>query len=349
MDTITYIEAGRLDRAKFAYTTGHVQRGTLATLLHGRRPPRSGDLLLARVAEIGQHKKLERPDGRLSTLFRGDEVVVCYGHRYAPDQFEAEIPENLSPCHLVAGGGVASWVLSRHAGMAAPTVIEPIGFVGDREGRVVNLAAFALPPVRHIGPRPLTVVVVGTSMNAGKTTVAAHLIRGLTRAGHQVGAAKVTGTGSGKDLWLMRDAGADPVLDFTAAGFSTTYRASLAQVEGIFDLLTDRLATAGADAIVIEVADGLYQTETAALVTSPPFAARVDGVLFAAGEAMAAATGLAWLRKHGLRVLGVSGVLTASPLAVREAEVTIDVPVLPLERLGADSVAKVLELHALAA
>ncbi|MDP9365371.1 MAG: molybdopterin-guanine dinucleotide biosynthesis protein MobB, partial [Chloroflexota bacterium] len=279
MDTTMQLEAGRLDRAKFAYTTGRVHRGAPATLLGGERLPRSGDLVLARVVQVGQHKKLERPDGRQSTLFPGDEIVVCYGHRYAPDQFEAEIPADLAPCHLVAGGGVASWVLSQHAGMGAPTVIEPVGLLGDREGRPLNLADFALPPVRPIVPRPPTVAVVGTSMNAGKTAAAAHLIRGLARAGLRVGAAKVTGTGAGKDAWLMRDAGADPVLDFTAAGFPSTYRATPAQVEGALDLLTDHLTAAGADAIVLEVADGIYQGETAALVPSPRFAARVDGVL----------------------------------------------------------------------
>jgi hypothetical protein len=37
-----------------------------------------------------------------------DAIIVAYGHRYAPDQFEAYVPEDLGPCHLVAGGGVAA-------------------------------------------------------------------------------------------------------------------------------------------------------------------------------------------------------------------------------------------------
>ena len=42
-------------------------------------------------------------------------------------------------------------------------------------------------------------IVAGTAMNAGKTTAAARLIKGLQRAGLRVGAAKVTGTGAGGD------------------------------------------------------------------------------------------------------------------------------------------------------
>lgn len=345
----TYLDDGRLARAKFAYTTGPVDHAAATTLLTGDLAPRSGDLVLARVTQLGQHKKLERPDGCQSTLFPGDEVVVCYGHRYAPDQFEAEIPGDLAPCHLVAGGGVASWVLSQYAAMSAPTVIEPVGLLGDRDGRRLNLADFALPPIHHLGRRPLTIAVVGTSMNAGKTAAAAHLVRGLSRAGFRVGAAKVTGTGAGKDIWLMRDAGADPVLDFTAAGFPSTYRATPTQVEAAFDLLLDHLSAAGADAIVLEVADGLYQAETAALVPSPRFAARVDGVLFAAGEAMSVASGLAWLRQRGLPIYGVTGLLTASPLAMREAAAATDAPVLDLRALADPTVADRVGAHALAA
>lgn len=349
MATAAVLDLARLHQAKFAYTTRPVRREALATLLTGDYRPRMGDLLLARVAQIGQHKRIESIDGCLRQLFPDDEIVVSYGHRYAPDQYEAEIPDDLSPCHLVAGGGVASRVLSRHAIMTAATVIEPIGLLGNRQGQVVNLRDFALPPLVHNGSRPLTIAVVGTSMNAGKTTTAAYAIRGLVRAGYRVGAAKVTGTGAGKDIWFMRDAGADPVLDFTAAGYPSTYRATPAEILGIFDLLSDHLAASGAEVIVLEVADGLFQAETAALLESPAFAAGIDGVFFAAGEAMAASSGVTWLRDRGLRVLGVSGVLSASPLAIREAAATIDAPVLTLDELGDPSILEAIGSRALAA
>jgi len=47
------------------------------------------------------------PNGRRQTLFEGDEIIVAYANRHAPDQFEAEVPDSLSDCHLVASGGVA--------------------------------------------------------------------------------------------------------------------------------------------------------------------------------------------------------------------------------------------------
>ncbi|MBA2470484.1 MAG: DUF1611 domain-containing protein [Chloroflexia bacterium] len=328
-----FLEAGRLGRAKAAYTTRRAELGTLTTLVNGASIPREGDLVLARVMEVGQHPRVELPGGRKAELYLDDEVVLCYGNRYAPDQFEAEVPNDLDYCHMVAGGGVAARVVSWHFDMEFPTVIEPVGLLADRSGRVVNLREFGLPSTPYIGPRPRTIAVVGTAMNAGKTTTAAGIVNGLTRAGLNVGAAKVTGTGAGKDLWLMRDAGAQTVLDFTDAGYPSTYKVPLPEVEQIVSTLTGHLAAGGAEAIILEVADGLYQYETACLLASPNFRAQVDGVIFAAGDAMGATAGVNWLQDHGLPVAGVGGLLTASPLAMREAVAAVDVPVLDLYAL----------------
>ena len=50
-------------------------------------------------------------------------------------------------------------------------------------------------------------------MDAGKTQTATFLVRGMVTAGLRVGYAKVTGTGAGGDIWWLKDAGADPVLE----------------------------------------------------------------------------------------------------------------------------------------
>ena len=326
----------RLARAKFAYTTRNVRRESLTRILPAARSvrPRAGDLVLARVTEIGQHKRIELANGRRATLFLGDEVVVCFGARYAPDQFEAEVPADLGPCDLAAAGGVAAEMISRHSSIANPTRLEPIGLLADHDGLPANLADWALGPAAPCGAAPpTTYAVVGTAMNAGKTTAAAGLIRGLAAGGQRVAAAKVTGTGAGGDLWLMSDAGAHPVLDFTHAGLPSTYHAGDTRIVAVLETLTDHLAAADVDAIVLEVADGLCQEETAALVASTAFADRIDAVVFAAADAMGAAGGVNALGALGLPVAAVSGALTASPLAIRETEHLTDLPVLDLDAL----------------
>ncbi len=180
--------------------------------------------MLARVEKVGHHKRIELEHGRRAPLFVGDEILVCYGHRYAPDQFESEVPQDLKMCHLVAGGGIASRCLLRHDTAKLPTLIQPLGLVGDAQGKPLNMADWALDEVAVKRPRPFVIVVVGTSMNAGKTTSAAYLIKGMSRSGMKVGAAKLTGTGAGGDRWLMQDAGAFEVVDFTDAGYASTYQ-----------------------------------------------------------------------------------------------------------------------------
>ena len=340
------ISHDRLLRAKISYTPRHVNLAAAAMLLVGEQmAPNAGDLVLAQVGKISQHAALELTNGRRATLFAGDEIVVCYGNRYAPDQFEAEVPHTLGPCHLVAAGGIAARALSWHDAMKPPTMIIPVGLLADAHGQRINLSCAALTKLSYPSTLPHTVAVIGTAMNAGKTTTAAHLIRGLTNAGLKVGAAKVTGTGSGKDTWFMGDAGARIALDFTDAGFPTTYHATAAEVEGIFATLTGHLARAGMDVIVLEVADGLYQTETATLLGSPVFTKTVSNVIFAAGDAMGAAAGVEWLRRKGLPVHSVSGVLTASPLAMIEAANATGLPVLNKKMLRNAAIATDLGIY----
>jgi len=328
------LDAARLRRAKVAYTARRMAPERVETLITGQVHPRAGDLLLARVDTLRQHSRLELANGRRAHLYPGDEIVVCYANRYAPDQFHSVVPAGLEPCHLVAAGGIASRAVSRNAGIKPATEIRPIGLLGDRYGRVLSLSDFALAAARPRGPRPRVTAVVGTSMNAGKTTTAAYLIRGLAQAGMRVGAAKITGTGAGGDVWRMTDAGADEVLDFTDIGLGSTYCVAAAEIEQALVDLTDHLHAAGVEAVVIEIADGLYQAETARLLSSSVFAKRVDSVVFAAADAMSAVAGVGWLQERNLPVRVVTGTVSLSPLGSQEAEQHLTVPVVAAEALS---------------
>jgi hypothetical protein len=81
--TLLELDRQRLERAKHAYTTRHLDLSGARFLLT-EREPRRGDVVLARIEEIGQHTKIEQRDGRRASMFPGDEVVVAYGDRYAP-------------------------------------------------------------------------------------------------------------------------------------------------------------------------------------------------------------------------------------------------------------------------
>jgi len=128
----------------------------------------------------------------------------------------------------------------------------------------------------------------------------------------------------------MVDSGADRVVDFTDAGVPSTFGVPPKEIEAIFKTLVGSLEATGSDVIVVEVADGLCHAETAALIASAAFQDRVGGIIFAAGDALGAKAGVDTLPKLGLRVLCVSGVVTASPLAVIEAQRTTGLTVTSL-------------------
>lgn len=328
--------ASRVRRAAWSFTTRRVPRGAMCRIIHESRTPRAGDLLLARVDAVGYHTGLQLPDGRRKQLFVGDEIVLAYGNRYAPSQFEAVVPKTLGPCQLVAGGGVAGKVLSWNARVAKPaTQITPLGLLAVATGEPANLRDYALHAVdRLVGPCPTTVAVVGTAMDSGKTQTAAFLVKGLTLAGVRVGYAKITGTGAGGDTWLLKDAGAHPVLDFTDAGLVSTYLVPPAEVARTFVTLMAHLIKARVDAIVLEVADGVLQPETAALLMSPVFSEVVGAILFTACDAMGAVAGDSWLRSKNLPIVGLSGVLTSSPLQREESSKATGLPTFSRQELA---------------
>src|SRR4051794_23706324 len=101
---VVRLDSSRSAGAKRACTTRRVPSGSMKTLVERVVRPESGDLVLARIDEIGKQKRIELTDGRRAHLFPGDEIVVCFGNRYAPDQYEAIVGDDLDRCDLVASG-----------------------------------------------------------------------------------------------------------------------------------------------------------------------------------------------------------------------------------------------------
>jgi len=337
---IEAVTESRIRTARQSFVTRRVDRAALRGLCRDAAPG-AGDLALARVRTLGHHTRLQAATGRRIRLFPGDEIIVAFGHRYAPQQFEALVPPALVACHLVASGGVAAQAICWHQRIQGPTEIEPLGLLTDAAGRVVNLRDWALPRAGIVSRRPSAVIAVaGTSMDAGKTTAAAHFVRGLCRGGFAVGAAKITGTGACNDIDHLTDAGASLVLDFTDAGHASTHRLDINSLVTIGDRLLDELGRCRADVAVVEIADGLAQVETAGLLETDWARRTFDAVVFCAADALGADAGVRWLRDRGHRPLCISGLLTAAPLSVRETSGLVpDVPVLDLASLSDPAVA----------
>ncbi len=326
---------------RIPYALRRVPETSFAGLLPCPEAPQSGDIALAVLEKIGKNARLELANGRPCALHEGDLLAVVFGNRYATEQFEGYARAQGDACDLLSMGGLCGLVASKHAGVPEPSKLRLLGALGDADGRPLRLSDFALPPI-GVPAQPRIAVVCGSSMDAGKTYTAMSLIRGLHRQGQRVAGVKLTGTAAGRDTWSMFDAGACAALDFIDGGYPSTYRCSPEQLLDLYDLLVAHAAAQGARWVVVEIADGLFQQETAALLRSAAFAATVDAWLFATSDPLAAACGVRTLRDWGIEPLAISGVISQSPLAMQEALAVTDVRCLTADELQNGSLNELL-------
>lgn len=282
--------------------------------------PEVGDIILARVTSIGDKKELQNPNGRNEALNVGDFIAVAYGQRYALAEYEAVLPKDLGPCHLVSAGGVAARITAQNTDMGAPTTIEPLGFLTSQNGEKLNLKQFSMPRIANDANKnkPIVIAVMGTGMDAGKTTTAAATIEGFKKAGYSVGFGKATGTGLSSDLWSPLDAGAVKAYDFVDMGYPATYKVPTDELVAVTKGIIDKHTYEGRNVIILEIADGIYQPDNIDLLRSPKFKSKIDGVILAADGALGAMKASESLTELNYRVLAISGVATKAPLAARE-------------------------------
>ena len=296
------------------------------------RKPQVGDLVYGSVRYIGQHSSLENREGRIHVINDGTKAVFVFGNRYAPDYFEGTVPgEWLTEVDILARSGIVGVVQCKNSNVKAPTTVKLLGYVCDKSGRVLNTRDFPLiqPKTREKKPhRAKTILVVGTSMNSGKSMTAAAACWALNAMGHVVRGSKVTGTASLKDILLMEDSGARPVADFTYLGYPSTYLLSGDELLRIFNHLDLKYANNPKNYWVVEIADGILQRETAMLLESAQVKSRVHRLIFCAADAFGAVGGLRVLHdRFKLVPDAISGVCSSSPLGVRELQEFTDVPV----------------------
>lgn len=298
-----------LRNVNISETTGIIQNET----------PKLGDIVLAKVTSVGDKDSLQNQDGRSIELHEGDKILVAYGNRYAVEEYKALIPDDLRECHLVSAGGVASLITEQHKGMNDPTTIKPIGLLKNSDGKVMNLKDYAMNALEiDQKSKPITIAILGTGMDAGKTTAASDLVKGMTRAGEKVGFGKMTGTGLSSDIHKPQDAGAIAVCDFVDMGYPSTYKAGTKEIIDILKGLSTNLALRGTTVNIIEIADGVFQSDNQELLKSDGFKSRIDGVLLAADTGLSAKAAIEELHKHDIPVLALCGCTMQAPLSVQE-------------------------------
>ncbi len=299
----------------------------LTLLQDASRVPRVGDVAVAEVESINNHTRIITSALGPASLYPGDLLLGVFGNRYATDAFEAEA-EELGELHLLTNAGMIGTVRSRHKTVKPPTRLRFIGYLADSAHNPINLKN------RHFRPRPFegppggVVLVVGTGMNAGKTTTASRLARRLVDHGRRVAVIKLTGSVCSRDWSEFAATGAHHVSDFSDHGFPSTYLSSSSELEGLFTGLLADAAAMNPHRVIMEIADGVLQRETSILLKSDLVRRHVRGVVVAASCAPSALHACHTLSRTGYRVLAVSGRVTNAPLFVREFQQHSDIPVL---------------------
>jgi len=182
-----------------------------------------GDYVYGRITQRPDAGvRVENPCGRRVELIEGETIVGALGTRRATRELVGSWQDigDDGLLDVMTGGGVLGRVTSASPFTVTPIEIEYEGHIVI-EDEVARMADYGLSADRSPHETPV-VLVLGTSMSAGKTLTGRVIVRVLIENGYDVAACKLTGAGTYDDMLSMEVAGADPVYDFVDAGLPTT-------------------------------------------------------------------------------------------------------------------------------
>ena len=212
----------------------------------------TGDYVVCKIISSSNTHKIELINGRMRSFMKEDLVVGALGERYATldatGTWRAVGKDH--KMHLLTSGGLIGKCTSKSA--FVPNLIE-VQYVGhvNRKGRLCKMGDY-VTEVKYSKFNLPIVLLIGTSMSAGKTTAARIIINQLKSIGLKVVAGKLSGASRYRDILSMKDVGADYIFDFVDIGLPSSiypqedYRHKLLQ-------LLSRINDVNADIGVIEL------------------------------------------------------------------------------------------------
>lgn len=183
----------------------------------------TGDYVVGEIiTSPGCMRNVELANGRMVEVADGDLVIGAFGQRAATLQAVGDwraIPEDMR-FDLMTCAGLFGKITSKSTFMAPTMSLNYQGhvFVDGKKSCMGDFVPddddipFALP----------IVLLIGTSMSAGKTTAGKIIVRQLKQAGYKVIGAKLTGAARYRDVLSIGDAGADYIFDFVDVGLPSS-------------------------------------------------------------------------------------------------------------------------------
>lgn len=151
--------------------------------------------------------------------------------------------------HALTSAGLFGRFTSMSKILPGPMCLDYRGHV-TRGGKNMRMRDFAMRGESDGFAVP-TILLVGTSMSAGKTMTGRLVCRLLARAGHRVIGAKLTGAARFRDILAFKRAGAFEVYDFVDVGLPSTVVPAIEFRRAIRPLL-HHISGRGADFLVVE-------------------------------------------------------------------------------------------------
>ncbi len=323
-------------RIKKSFACSKVEQFQIDEALVSSYTPKMGDVGIFKVLKPNGGYILN-PSGTNCDIFEDDYIMLAFGNRYATSQLEGYVPESpVSNCQLLGRGGVAGSLKSLSGvNKKVPSELKLVGYATNYYGEVINtIQKEELSLFSPLTINSKVILSIGSTMDSGKTTTAAYLCGGLSKAGYKTAYIKLTGTAFPKDAKFVYDRGADFAIDFTQFGYPSTFLCEKEELLDLYQSLVNIAQDAVApDYIVVEIADGILQRETNMLLNDRRFMSSVHQVIFSCGDSLSVLSGLQVLDKMNIHPFAVAGLFTASDLLVAETKAMIDTPVLTLSDL----------------
>jgi hypothetical protein len=214
---------------------------------------KTGDYVVGKITNTGNERmKIELINGRMRGIMKDDLVIGALGERYATLEATGSWREveEYGIMHLLTGAGLMGKCTSKSAFLPNLIEIEYVGHV-MRDDQVCKMDDNVKSTKESDFKTPV-ILLVGTSMSAGKTTVARIIVNHLKRAGLKIVAGKLTGASRFRDILSFKDVGASHIFDFVDMGLPSSifprekYRKKLMQ-------LLSHINNVKADVAVIEL------------------------------------------------------------------------------------------------
>ena len=183
----------------------------------------TGDYVIARVNNNrGRLATLELPDGRMTEVMEDDLLVGAFGTRAATLEAVGDWRsiDDSGELNALTAAGLFGKVTSLSPFLAAPMRLQYQGHALRDEQKLTMRGSLA--PIETIDFHIPVILIVGTSMSAGKTTSGRVIVHLLSKMGLKVVGAKLTGAARYRDMLSFKDAGASAVYDFVDAGLPSS-------------------------------------------------------------------------------------------------------------------------------